>query len=132
MPVDPTAIIVLGFLALFFGWMLLNHRQAQKTVGASASSLEPVFPGISRQERALVFCYSPNCPPCKTMQPAIRELAANHDNVYELNLATHPTAARTMGIRATPTLLVVIQGQVAEVLVGAKTPAFLRKLQDSH
>ena len=128
---DLSAVLVIVFVALFFGWMWLNHRASKKMLGASAKPLFAVFPELNGKQRALVFCYRPNCPPCKAMHPAVRQLAEQTGQVFELDVSQHMGFARTLGIRATPTVLVIQDGHIENIIIGNKNLSFLQKLLES-
>ena len=128
---DLSAILVIVFVALFFGWMWLNHRASKKMLGATAAPLFDLFPELRRQQRALVFCYGPNCPPCKAMHPAVSQLAKQTGQVFELDVTQYMDLTRALGVRATPTVLVIQGGRIENVIIGSKNKAFLQKLLQS-
>ena len=123
---DTTPYIVFGIIALVIGAQLLLRHKAMQAKGQSISVLSRLFPDLPAEGRALVFCHSPGCPPCKAMLPHVSELAETHPQVYSLDISEHMDLAREVGIRATPTTLLIEDGQVSRVLVGQKKPSVLR------
>ncbi|HID45900.1 MAG TPA: thioredoxin [Chromatiaceae bacterium] len=124
---DWTPVIVLSLVIAVIGAQLLIRYKALQAKGRSAAPLQNAIPDLNTQETSLVFCYSPGCAPCKTMIPAIDELAANNNNVHKLDISQHMDLAREIGIRATPTTLLIERGNITQVLLGAKTLKNLRE-----
>ncbi|WP_457674995.1 thioredoxin family protein [Thiolapillus sp.] len=123
---DITPFIVFGIIALIIGAQLLLRHKAMQARGSDASPLQQLFPDLPRRGRALVFCHSPGCPPCRTMLPQIEVLADDFGQVYSLDISEHLDLAKEMGIRATPTTLLIRDGKIEQVLVGQKNPKSLR------
>lgn len=67
---------------------------------------------------SLVWFHSPTCGPCRAMEPTIRELAASHP-VRIVDVSVDPETAMAMSVMATPTTLVVRDGKVVDVMLGA-------------
>ncbi len=123
---DISPYIVFAILAMVIGAQLLIRRKALQARGKSIHALNRLFPNLPAQGRALVFCHSPGCPPCKAMQPHIDHLAGISPHVYALDVSRHTDLAREIGIRATPTTLLIEDGRVSQVLIGQKKPAVLQ------
>ena len=71
--------------------------------------------------RSLVYFYSPSCGPCRSMTPVIDKLAGDGRPVFKINIQDSPEIASKIGIRATPTLLVINQGLIEKVMLGAQS-----------
>jgi len=125
---DMTGVLTIGLVLVVLGWMIWNQRASGRMVGKSADRLRQEIPALEESDRALVYCFSPNCPPCRNMMPHIDQLAEETGRVFKLDITSHMDLAREIGIRATPTLLLVVEGEIRKVLVGAKPPAQLRDL----
>jgi thioredoxin 1 len=111
------ALATLAFLAANALWVLLASRQLR---GRSVADLAMIYPELSgHQGKAVIYCYSADCGPCRRITPAIDALRAEHPNLIKLDVAERPAEARRLGIRATPTLLLVEDGRVLKALVGA-------------
>ncbi|BAO44752.1 thioredoxin family protein [Thiolapillus brandeum] len=124
---DITPYIVFSIIALVIGAQLYIRHKAMQVRGQPASILHSLFPDLPSKGKALVFCHSPGCAPCRAMLPHIRDLAENHPGVYTLDISQHLDLAKTVGIRATPTTLLIRDGRISQVLVGQKKPTALRR-----
>ena len=80
---------------------------------------------------AVIDFWSPTCGPCKKMAPAYDSVATEMEQegvrFLKLNTAKHPHLAAPFRIRAVPTLLFVLNGEVVDVRVGALGEDDLRK-----
>ena len=112
-------ILVLILSALIFGlylWSLLSVRRMR---GRPVSALVGAIPELADAKgRAVIYCYSDHCAPCRQMAPQIEALRARHPNLHKLDVTRHLDAARALGVRATPTTLLVEDGQVLKALLG--------------
>ncbi len=123
---DATPYIVFGIIVLVFGAQFYIRHKAMQAKGQSASVLHRLFPNLPSEERALVFCHSPGCAPCKAMLPQISSLAQSHSHVYIMDISQHLDLAKEIGIRATPTTLLIEDGSINQVLIGQKKPRLLQ------
>lgn len=129
---DATAFIVLSLVAAVIGLQLLFRYKALQSKGKSISPLLDALPELDTKAPGMVYCFSPNCGPCKSMLPAVNELASERQNIHKLDISKHMELAKDIGIRATPTTLVIEQGEVSQVLLGAKSLSSLRKALDQQ
>ncbi len=115
--------------ALYAGYMYVATRSAE---GRSAKPLYAEFPQLATQQgKALVYCYSEHCGPCRPMSKEVDILAAEGVPVFKLDIMQHTNISRALGIRATPTLIVIEGGTVSRMLLGVKTASFMSKLVTS-
>ncbi len=125
---DPAGIIVIAVLVLFFGWMAYQRQAAGRARGRTVETLTERFPKLAEPEPTLIFFHNPTCPPCRRMEPTIRELAEETGRVFSVDLSREPALAQSLGIHATPTTFVVSGGRVQKVIVGAAKERKLRKM----
>ena len=100
---------------------LLTHLSAKRLIGQRA-------PGEAEERNRLLYFYSQGCAPCRGMTPAVDQLAESHGEVHKIDVRSDPETARRYKIRATPTIVLIKNGVIDEVALGAKTPAQLETL----
>ncbi len=126
---DATAIVTIGFVAALLGWFFYMGHTAKAAVGRSATLLSRKIPELDdKKGPVLVYCFSPKCGPCRRMLPVIDDLKEETGRVVKFDVTSDMALAQQMGIRATPTLLLVAGGQVQQVLIGAQPADKLRGL----
>jgi thioredoxin 1 len=104
--------LILGFIGLFLAMLLWSGLSAQNLRGQPVNALYELFPDLEKHRaRAVIYCFSAHCGPCRKMDP----------NLFKLDVSRHSAPARALGIRATPTTLLVEDGKVLKVLLGANT-----------
>jgi thioredoxin-like negative regulator of GroEL len=113
--------------ALYLAYMVIATRSAE---GRSAAPLYQIFPQLADGQRALVYCFSPMCGPCRPMSREVDTLIEAGENVYKLDIAEHPHVGQELGIRATPTLILVDNGSIARMVLGVKMAEYMRDLLD--
>ena len=120
---------VLGLAATWALYTVYLYIATRSSEGRSTTALASLFPALSSQTgRALVYCFSPDCRPCRPMSREVDRLAAEGAPLFKLDINAHPELAREFGIRATPTLIVVEDGVVRRMVLGVKTAGFMKTL----
>ena len=82
----------------------------------------------------VVDLWAPWCGPCRTVSPALEQLArdlAGKVKLVKVNVDTSPQTSQRFGVQAIPTLLVLRRGQVTARQTGAVPLAALRTWVDS-
>ncbi len=75
------------------------------------------------------------CGPCRSIAPALDELAAAYEGklqIVKMNIDENTATPARFGIRGIPTLMVFKNGQLAVTKVGAMTKAQMTALVDQH
>ena len=75
------------------------------------------------------------CGPCRSIAPALDELAAAYEGklqIVKMNIDENTATPARFGIRGIPTLMVFKNGQLAATKVGAMTKAQMTALVDQH
>ena len=106
--------------ALYVAYMYVATRAGE---GRPVRPLYGALPGLAETaDKALVYCFSPQCGPCRPMSKEVDILRGGGAPVFKLDVTEHPEASRELGIRATPTLILVKDGNV--------TADYMRRLLD--
>lgn len=119
--------ILLGiFLTLFLGFIIIMRAlmsyRARKIKGLELKQ----FKG----KNILLYFYSERCGACKVMSPiidSIREIEVKKIDVFSKEGST---LAKELNIMATPTTILVIKGEIKDVLIGFKDKnSILKKVE---
>jgi thioredoxin 1 len=83
----------------------------------------------------LVDFWAEWCGPCKRLAPTIDQLAAEYAGqvtIGKLNVDENPSTAFKFQIRGIPAVLLFVNGQVAETVVGLAPKDEFKKAIDKH
>lgn len=108
--------IVLVFVVLWLAYSAYQWAGAKNA--AKGLEIGGLLPQVSAHRQTLVYCYSPACGPCKRMSPMIDELCQKGHAIVKLDVSKQLEVADQLHIRAVPTLLVVHDGVIDQVLLG--------------
>ena len=78
----------------------------------------------------LLDAWAPWCGPCRTVAPAVEQLAselAGKVRVTKLNVDENPRTAARFDVRSIPTMLVLVNGREVGRIVGAQPKAAIRQ-----
>lgn len=125
-------LLIYAVLGLTLTWALYVtyiHIATRAAEGRSAQPLFAQFPDLNKTHgKVLVYCFSPQCGPCRPMSEEVDRLIASGTPIYKLDTTQHPDLIRELGIRATPTLIVVEDGAIRRMLIGVKTANYMLAL----
>ncbi len=77
---------------------------------------------LKASQPVLVDFWAEWCGPCKTIAPALEDLAASHADkltVAKVNIDDNPATPNQYGVRGIPTLMLFKDGAVAATKIGA-------------
>jgi len=81
----------------------------------------------------LVDFYADWCGPCKMLEPTVAAIAADTDAaVAKVDIDSQQGLAAQYGVRSVPTLLLFVDGEQVEQVVGAQNESTLRSLVDRY
>ena len=120
-------VVVLVLITLFVLFQLNMVRQAKKQIGEIAPDIPAQDPSSSGQPTLLYF-HSPNCGPCRSMSPMIDSLKTEFPNIHSIDISQDLATAQQYNVRATPTLVLVKDGKISDVLLGQKSAEKIRSL----
>lgn len=126
---DALSYIVPGAFVLLMAAQVAPAIRTKLMRGKPAPDFNPLLSANQRgRDRFLIYFHSPGCIMCRAMTPVIDRLAAVRDDVIKVDAAASLDVARGFGIRGTPTTVLVRDGRIERVLVGAKTESQIRAL----
>jgi thioredoxin 1 len=118
-------MIVLLLVASFIILVpLLSYLSAKRLIGKKIDN--------DMSTNRLIYFYSQNCSPCRSMTPIIDRLAEKRKDIAKVDVRADPETTRTFNIRATPTLIMLQDSVVTHIVLGAKTESQLESLLNKH
>jgi thioredoxin 1 len=126
---DWLGYLVGGVILAFLAVQVLPLLRARHMRGQPAPDLAGVTVESQRQlPRLLVYFWSPTCGMCRTMTPVIDALARERHDIVKVNVQEAAPLARRFGVMATPALVLVRDGRIEQILLGARSEAQIRTL----
>lgn len=120
--------IILAIIVVFLGLQVLTIQKMRAKRGKEAPQLGGKLDEQMRRGKAMLYFYSPGCRACRPMTPVVKNLARQDDRIFLEDVSRDIHAAQKFGVMATPTVILVDEGKIAEVLVGYQDEARLRAL----
>ena len=127
MNLDTLLPLIVGTACAWLLWQQLRPRlMARRMRGRPVSEPSPQHGNGAR----LYYFWSPHCGMCRGMTPLVDRLREQGKDLIKVNVLEAPEKARSFGIAATPTLVLVRGGRVEKVLLGAQSEARILELLD--
>ena len=125
-----SAVLVVSILVVIFLFIqLLPYIKAREIQGQQTPDLTDVFTEQQRQQpQLLLYFWSPRCSMCRNMTPILDKLAQEREDVISINAADDVDIARRFKVMGTPTLVLIKNGKVDQVLLGAKSEKTIHSL----
>jgi thioredoxin 1 len=117
-----TILVVTLVVVVFLFIQLLPYIKAKEIQGRQIPDLSDAFSEQQlKQPQLLLYFWSPRCSMCRSMTPIIDKLAQEREDVISINAAENIDLAKRFKVMGTPTLVLLNQGKVDKVLLGAKS-----------
>lgn len=92
-------------------------------------SFEDLNDTIEDNKLLLLDFYADWCGPCQMMNPVIEEISEETDaNVAKIDIDKHEDIAAEFSVRSVPTFGLVVDDEIKESFVGAKSKEFIEGL----
>ena len=104
-------------------------------VDVTEANIRETVIDTSNQIPVLVDFWADWCEPCKALTPILEKLAQEYNGRFllaKINADEQQGLAGQFGVRSLPTLKLVVQGQIAEELVGLQSESAVRALIDKY
>jgi len=124
---------IIGFIVIFMLWQLIPSIRARQMRGRPVPEINALLNSKQKAStRLLVYFWSQRCVMCNGMSKIIDELAESHDGILKVDIMHNMEITAEFGIMGTPSLVLVKDGKIEQMLVGAKTkPQILKILEGS-
>jgi thiol-disulfide isomerase/thioredoxin len=120
--------LLAGVVILVFGIQLIVAIQARKQRGRLLRAVKgPLGEAITSGDRILAYFYSPLCTESRTQTPIIDALSREYEGIFKVNVAEDFEIARAIGVRTTPTTVIIEGGAIRTFLVGPHGESALRE-----
>ena len=88
---------------------------------------------VAERDVVLADFYADWCGPCKMLEPTLESIAADTDaTVAKVDVDANQGLASSYGVRGVPTLVLFVDGEPAERVVGLQSEDSLRDLVDAQ
>jgi len=123
-------IVILGGITFFYYFSGNDKKSAEEfsKVGIIKVNDENFEAEVLKSDKPVVLEFSSNmCPPCLTMVPTLISIAKNNQDIKVVTLNTSDDdtkkTAEKYEVEATPTIMILKDGEVVKTFVGATTEA---------
>ncbi len=112
------AAVIAALFILKIILQIIVLKKAKKNVGIKLTELLPDLRGRD----FFLYLYSPSCTPCIRLTPLIKQLISKGINGRMIDVTKNMEIARRLGIMATPSVVIVKDGYIKDVLMGLIKP----------
>lgn len=114
-------IFVIGMAAVFLLFHLVPMYMMRKSKGAAAPDVSDLTGSTPTAGKTLYYFWNPRCGMCKSMTPVVQELAEKRENIVLVDTSQQLEIAQRFGVMGTPAMVIVNNGTIEKVLLGAKS-----------
>lgn len=118
---DIVLIIVVSIVLLFIVFQFLMIRKSKSQKGKQIEIVDGIISEtVNKNQKLLIYFWGPGCAACRPQTKIIDNLKQSYDNILSFDISTDLNTARKLGIMATPTILVIKNKIIEEVLIGVQ------------
>jgi len=120
--------LLAGMAILVFGMQMMITVNARKERARVLREVKgPLGEAIASGARTMAYFYSPTCAACRGQTPIIDTLDQEYEGIFKIDVTEDFEIARAIGVRETPTTVIIEGGAVRTSLVGAHSESALRE-----
>ncbi|MBN2724146.1 MAG: thioredoxin family protein [Deltaproteobacteria bacterium] len=121
--------ILLGIFALFMIIQIMTVMKIKGQKGKPAPALMGKMGKIIESgEKSLFYFYAPRCNACAKMTPWMKQFEKDKENVFVIDLSSDLNTARSFGVLATPTTIIIKDKIIQDVLLGPYTESTIAEI----
>lgn len=115
---------LIGIVAAVLGLMMIMQLAIRLKVRALRGKPLPALMGLwskrlDGQSSSLLYFHSPGCAACRPLTPRFQEMSQRRPNsVFVVNVADDLQLAQALGVMATPSIVEITNGVIANYHVG--------------
>ncbi len=118
---NPILIAIIAVVVLILGFQYLVLRAAKKHQGEQVPQLEgSMAERITAYDKVVLYFTSASCGVCKPVTPIVEQFEQEGKSIIKIDIGEHMAVARAYHIKATPTWVVVENGVLSEIYLGAR------------
>lgn len=118
---NPLLIAIFAVVFLILGFQYLVLRAAKKHQGEPTPQIEGTMADrIKAYDRVVLYFTSASCGVCKPVTPIVEQMEQDGKSIIKVDIGEHMDVARAYHIKATPTWVVVENGVLSKIHLGAK------------
>lgn len=89
---------------------------------------------MSQHNKIIIDIYATWCGPCKMLAPQLEEFAKNHSDwvVIRVDSDANNKVAAQFAVQAVPTMVIVVNGKIAQTIVGFKPLLEIEKITSKY
>lgn len=119
---------LIGFAAFLILMQFLALYRARRSIGAAAPDTTDLDGVAPEERRRLYYFHAAHCGPCRAMTALVDRLRPAHAHLIKVDVAERPELAYAFGIAGTPSFVLVEDGVIRQVKLGAQSERQLLKL----
>ncbi|MDA3875974.1 MAG: thioredoxin family protein [Halothiobacillus sp.] len=125
----PAVLFALVLLILLGQWIMVRRAKSTQGMPAPVELLQCCTPVAQNapENEGVFFFEAPGCMACRRMAPILETVLKDHPvHLCVINVQEKPELARTLRIMGTPTIILVHEGNIVQVIVGGISPSKLQ------
>lgn len=120
--------LFIGLVVAMWVFQFYIVRRAKRAEGKPAPDTAAVDGDAHAMSRRLYYFYAPHCGPCRVMTPMVERMQSIHPNLIKISIEDSQALAKSFGITATPSFVLVNEGVISHVILGAQSEQKLKHI----